>query len=215
MNDHGHYWAQQPGVEERHREFTVTLAGRPVRIRTAAGVYSASRLDPGTAVLLRRVPSPPPHGDLLDLGCGWGPVALTQALLAPLATTWAVDVNERALELVRHNASELAGHDASGAARVRAVRPQDVPAAVRFAAIWSNPPVRIGKDSLRHLLLRWLPRLDDGASAHVVVQRHLGADSLHRWLDQQLAPSGYEVARAASANGFRVLRVTRPGTPVG
>ncbi len=49
--------------------------------------------------------SRPPGGHLLDLGCGWGPIALTMALESPRATVWAVDVNERALDLVRANAA--------------------------------------------------------------------------------------------------------------
>jgi 16S rRNA G1207 methylase RsmC len=82
-----------------------------------------------------------------------------------------------------------------------------VPGDVRFDAIWSNPPIRIGKEALHALLLTWLPRLTPGAQAHLVVQRHLGADSLHAWLADALAGRA-EVTRAGSAKGYRVLRVT-------
>ena len=123
------------------------------------------------------------------------------ALHAPEATVWAVDVNERALELTRENARRL------GAVNVRAVRPDDVPEAVQFGAMWSNPPIRVGKAALHALLLRWLPRLRSGGQAHLVVQRHLGADSLHAWLAAELAGQAI-VERAGSAKGYRVLRVT-------
>ncbi len=196
-----HYFAARPASPAERRRLTVRLAGRDVEVETAAGVFSGDRLDLGTQVLLRSTPPPPATGDLLDLGCGWGPVALTLGLLAPAARVWAVDVNERARDLVRGNAARL------GLSGVRVCPPEDVPADVRFAAIWSNPPIRIGKPALHALLGRWLPRLAPGAQAHLVVQRNLGADSLHTWLAEQW-PGVLDVERVASAKGFRVLRVT-------
>jgi 16S rRNA G1207 methylase RsmC len=74
----------------------------------------------GTKVLLDNMPNPPAGGDFLDLGCGWGPISLTLATLSPHARIWAVDVNERALDLVRRNAAEL------GLENILAVRPEDV-----------------------------------------------------------------------------------------
>lgn len=197
-----HYFSASPAGAERFRELSVLLAGRPVRVTTADGVFSSDRLDPGTAVLLRTVPDPPVSGALLDLGCGWGPLALTMGMRAPRAGVWAVDTNRRAVELVRRNAADL------GLTGVRAVTPEDLPADLGFAAIWSNPPIRIGKAALHDLLLAYLPRLLPGADAHLVVQRHLGADSLHTWLSASLGVP-FEVTRVASAKGYRVLRVRR------
>lgn len=196
---HDHYFSAAPASAEDRRTLVVRLAGRDVPVRTAAGVFSPGRLDLGTEVLLRSVPDPPPAGDVLDLGCGWGPVALALALRSPACRVWAVDVNARAVDLLRGTASDL------GLASVVAVTPEEVPDDVRFAAIWSNPPIRIGKPALHALLSRWLPRLADGAAAHLVVQRNLGADSLQRWIADEL---GLPVERAASAKGFRVLRVS-------
>jgi 16S rRNA G1207 methylase RsmC len=195
-----HYFSAHPASAARPRRVVVRLAGRDVEVDTAAGIFSPGRVDLGTQVLLRAVPAPPADGDLLDLGCGWGPIALTLGLLAPRSRVWAVDVNQRALELVRANAARL------GLAGVRAAAPGDVPADVRFAAIWSNPPIRVGKAALHDLLRAWLPRLEPGASAHLVVQRNLGADPLQAWLAAQW-PGVLDVERAASAKGFRVLRV--------
>ena len=180
----------------------VRLAGRDVEVETAPGVFSPGRIDLGTQVLLRSVPSPPATGELLDLGCGWGPLALTLGMLSPAARVWAVDVNERALDLVRRNAAGL------GLTRVTAATPDAVPDDVRFDAIWSNPPIRIGKDALHTLLATWLPRLADDATAHLVVQRNLGADSLQQWLAAQW-PGMLHVERLASAKGYRVLSVAR------
>ncbi|GAA1400995.1 class I SAM-dependent methyltransferase [Oerskovia paurometabola] len=206
-----HYFTAQPASAEERRELTVRLAGREVTVEVASGIFSPGRLDLGTQVLLRSVPALPPvtpgpdgAAHLLDLGCGWGPVALTMALEAPGATVWAVDVNERALDLVRRNAARL------GLENVRAVRPENVPEEVRFAAIWSNPPIRVGKDVLHDMLLHWLPRLEPGAEAYLVVQRNLGADSLMAWLDEHLEDE-LSVSKLASAKGFRVLEVARAG----
>ncbi|WP_088289483.1 class I SAM-dependent methyltransferase [Kineosporia sp. A_224] len=194
-----HYF-RTPRAPTGSRTIHVTLAGQDVEVETAGGVFSGDRLDLGTRVLLREVPEPPATGDLLDLGCGWGPLALTLGLLSPEATVWAVDVNDHALGLTAANATRLT------LGRVRVVRPDDVPDDVRFAAIWSNPPIRVGKAELHAMLLRWLPRLTDDGAAHLVVQRNLGADSLHAWLQENLDGT---VTRAGSAKGYRVLRVTR------
>jgi 16S rRNA (guanine1207-N2)-methyltransferase len=199
--DRTHYFATPTGEAER-RVLEVPLAGRDVEVVTADGVFSGGRLDLGTRVLFRETPDPPETGDLLDLGCGWGPIALTMALRSPRARVWAVDVNERALELTRENAARLRLHG------VRAGTPGQVPDDVRFAAIWSNPPIRVGKEELHALLLRWLPRLTPDGVAHLVVQRNLGADSLHAWLTGALGPE-FSVTRAGSAKGYRVLRVAR------
>ena len=205
--DGDHYFTQEPASAMALRTLGVRLAGRDVEVVTAPGVFSSGQVDGGTQVLLREVPAPPDGGHLLDLGCGWGPLALTMASLAPGATVWAVDVNERAVDLTRRNAERL------GLPGVRAVAPDDVPDDVAFAAIWSNPPVRVGKQALHDLLLRWLPRLDAGGSAYLVVQRNLGADSLQRWLADALPARLGEVrvARRGSAKGFRVLQVSRRG----
>lgn len=195
-----HYFRTPAGDDAASRTIEVTLAGREVEVETSGGVFSGDRVDLGTRVLLREAPPPPTTGDLLDLGCGWGPLALALGLHAPKATVWAVDVNDRALELTARNARRL------NLGGVRAVRPDDIPADVRFAAIWSNPPIRVGKAELHAMLLRWLPRLADGASAWLVVQRNLGADSLHAWLAENLDAG---VERAGSAKGYRVLRIGR------
>jgi 16S rRNA (guanine1207-N2)-methyltransferase len=201
-----HYFSAEPSGPETRRRIPLRLRGRDVEVWTGSGVFSHERVDLGTRVLLREAPHPPVSGNLLDLGCGWGPLALALALDAPQAQVWAVDVNTRALSLTSDNAEAL------GLGRVRACSPDQVPADVEFDVIWSNPPIRIGKEALHALLLQWIPRLASGGSAFLVVQRHLGADSLHGWLDATLEerfPGGYAVSRLGSAKGYRVLEVRR------
>ena len=200
-----HYFTASPASPENLRRIRVRLAGRDVEVTTAGGVFSPEHVDSGTGVLLANTPPPPPGGNLLDLGSGWGPIALTLALESPHATVWAVDVNERALDLVRRNADSL------GVTNVNAVLPEDVPGDVTFRTIRSNPPIRVGKNELHGLLEHWIPRLDERSDAWLVVQRNLGSDSLQRWLAASFTP-GYSVHRAATGRGFRVLKVRRHGS---
>jgi 16S rRNA (guanine1207-N2)-methyltransferase len=194
-----HYFSSMPSSEANLRQIHARLAGRDLQLTTAGGVFSPDHVDVGTRVLLANTPAPPPGGNLLDLGCGWGPIALTLALESPRATVWAVDVNERALDLVRRNA------EIAGVSNINAVTPDEVPDDVAFMTIWSNPPIRVGKNELHGLLERWLPRLDHGTDAWLVVARNLGSDSLHRWL-QTTFPEEFSFTRAATSKGFRVLR---------
>ncbi|ROQ54414.1 16S rRNA m(2)G 1207 methyltransferase [Rathayibacter sp. PhB152] len=197
-----HYFTSTPDGDLRPRRISARIAGRDLEVTTAGGVFSPGHVDLGTRVLLDAVPDAPASGDLLDLGCGWGPISLALALGSPDARVWAVDVNQRALELVRRNCADL------GVTNVNAVLPEDVPEDVRFAAVWSNPPIRVGKAELHALLERWLPRLEADAEAWLVVQRNLGADSLLTWLTETFE-GRLEVDRISSAKGFRVIRTTR------
>ena len=206
MSGADHYFTAEPQAPARATEVVFDVAGRSYRLRAAGGVFSAGRLDPGTSVLLRKavLPGPDTTGRLLDLGCGYGAIACVLATGAPRSTVYAVDVNQRALELARANAVTIGAGD-----RVVAAAPDDVPADLEFAQIWSNPPIRIGKAELHALLDRWLPRLAPDGIAWLVVARHLGADSLAAWL----RAGGWSVERHASQQGFRVFRVTSAGNP--
>jgi 16S rRNA (guanine1207-N2)-methyltransferase len=197
-----HYFSATPTGPEHRRRLDVEVWGRRFGLQSANGVFAADRLDRGTEILLRE--SAPPSGDpvVLDLGCGYGVVALGIALACPGARVDAVDVNERALALCHDNAAELGVGD-----RVRALLPGQVEPGQTYDQIWSNPPIRIGKEALHTLLLEWLPRLEPSGTARVVVSKNLGADTLQQWLVEQ----GYGCERAASSKGFRVLVVTPAG----
>ena len=195
-----HYFDPNPAPLGPLAELEVTLAGRRLTVLVAPGVFSTTRLDPGTSVLLRtmaRQADLPEAGTFVDLGCGWGPLALTMAILAPSAHVWAIDVNPHARELTRLNAERLALENIHVADRA----PPDLPPIDR---LWSNPPIRIGKQALHELLVAWLQALAPQGCANLVVQKNLGADSLARWLTD----AGFPTTRVASAKGYRVLRAT-------
>lgn len=195
-----HYFSETPGGEFKPKQIAIELDGRSVSLTTAGGVFSPDRLDQGTSVLLEHLDEVPASGNILDIGCGWGAISLAIAHRSPKATIWAIDVNERSLELTRMNAEKL------GITNIKTAKPDEVPPDTQFSGIWSNPPIRVGKDELHSLLLKWLPKLSIAAEAYLVVQKNLGADSLHRWLESSL-PDGFSVIRVDTAKSFRVLRV--------
>lgn len=218
-----HYFDSDPGTASRPSTADLVLPDLHLRLNTDRGVFSPDKIDLGTRVLLESVPAPPATGRLLDLGCGYGPIALTLASRAPGAHVLGVDVNARAVGLARRNATE----HGLGNARLAVVTPEgglaveqgeNLPASALpdgtdlqgpFDAIWSNPPIRVGKGVLHAMLRTWLHRLSPEGTAHLVVQKHLGADSLHTWLNDQ----GLPTERIASRAGFRVLAVRRPDQP--
>lgn len=191
------YFESSPAAASKPGSVDLVLPDLHLQLATDSGVFSGDRIDPGTRVLLETVPTPPQPGNLLDLGCGYGPVALTMATRAPSGTVWAVDVNERALTLCARNAAT------AGLANVRTAPADGVPEDVLFTTIWSNPPIRIGKPALQRLLTTWLSRLTPEGAAYLVVHKHLGSDSLHGWLDDH----GWRTSRRASRSGYRVLQI--------
>jgi 16S rRNA (guanine1207-N2)-methyltransferase len=192
-----HYFDDDPDAPSDPVLVEVSLADTAFVMETDRGVFSRGHLDTGTSILLHTALPLAPTGDLLDLGCGTGPIAITMAQRSPASTVWAIDVNRRARELTAGNVAR------NHLTNVHTVAPEDVPAEITFATIWSNPPIRIGKDALHELLATWLDRLAPGGTAAFVVQRHLGADSLQRWLTER----GHDCTRVASKGGFRVLLV--------
>jgi 16S rRNA G1207 methylase RsmC len=193
----GHYFDGDPAVASRPATIRLDLPDRSLTLATDRGVFSADRVDAGTKYLLLEAPPPPARGTFVDLGCGYGPIACTLGARAPDAEVWAVDVNHRALELCRANAAQLGLHN------LRVVSVDDVPSDLVVDLLWSNPPIRIGKPALHDLLREWLGRLSPTGTAVLVVQKHLGADSLQRWLGDE----GWRVVRLGSRAGYRLLEV--------
>lgn len=206
------YFTRHPDVASRRRTIGLSLADCELRLATDSGVFSGDRVDAGTRLLLQEAPTPTPSmSEILDLGCGYGPIALTLATRAPQTRVWAVDVNERAVQLCVENAE---AHSLERVIPV-VVQPDGSPVAgdpercaelpsVRFDGIWSNPPIRIGKVALHALLTTWLDRLAPDGRAWLVVQRHLGADSLADWLQSE----GWNTERLLSRAGYRLLEVS-------
>lgn len=197
-----HYFDEQPSAVSRPRAIELVLPDVFLTLHTDRAVFSASQVDSGTRYLLQEMPEIPADSrTIVDLGCGYGPIALTTAARAPNAVVWAVDVNERARFLTSENAHS------NGLTNVRVGVAQEVPSDPPIDLIISNPPIRIGKEALRALLAYWLERLSPGGRAWLVVHKHLGSDSLADWLRRE----GYETTRLGSRKGYRILEVLARG----
>jgi 16S rRNA (guanine1207-N2)-methyltransferase len=198
MSSSDHYFTPDPTSPSTPTTHQVQVRKLQLTLAGDRGVFNHGELDWGTRVLIENA-QVPTGGVLLDLGCGGGAIAVALAKLRPNAEVWAVDVNERAIEVARRTVK------LNDLSNVRVVTVGDVPADLQFDAIWSNPPIRIGKDELHRLLREWLARLTPQGCADLVVHKNLGSDSLAKWL----AAEGYVVQRHASKQGYRVLHVTR------
>jgi len=195
----GQYFDADPSARSRRNVLRLDLPDRSLRLMSDRGVFASAAIDAGTKYLLLEAPAPPVDGTFVDLGCGYGPIACTLAARVPTADVWAVDVNRRAVALCSENAVAL------GLTNLHAVHMTEVPDDLRVDLLWSNPPIRIGKTALHDLLTGWLARLTPTGSAVLVVQKHLGSDSLQRWL----ADEGWDVRRHGSRGGYRLLEVTQ------
>jgi len=202
-NSTDHYFSASPASASRPLSYTLRTVKGKMTVTTDTGTFSHGHLDKGTKVLLDQLLTGTPDlpaGPLLDIGCGAGPIAMALAARFPDRTIYAVDVNERALQLCRTNA------EANGLHNIVIALPDDVPSDIVFAGIWSNPPIRGGKEMLHAILKLWLGRMAPTGYARLIVHKNLGSDSLQKWL----ISCGLTCDRVSSRSGFRLLHVTRP-----
>ncbi|WP_232525714.1 class I SAM-dependent methyltransferase [Actinomyces sp. zg-332] len=202
MNEH--YFTANPSKDSNKKTISVKLNGQIYRLYTDSGVFSNTRLDLGTEVLLKKAPIPAETGTFLDAGCGWGPISLSLGLYSPEAEIYSVDVNERSVELTDLNAKTL------GLENIHALEVQNAlkyfsENNIKFDLIWSNPPIRVGKEAFHSFLKTYLDLLKDNGIAYLVVQKNLGADTCIKWLNEQ----GYVANKYASQKGFRIIEVTK------
>lgn len=196
-----HYFSPDPQSSKRTSQVEFEVGELDFTLNAATGTFSSSKLDAGTKVLLKEFRQFPETGNVLDLGCGWGPIAVSIARLSPETQVYALDVNNRSLELTQENADRYL------LSNIRPVHAEQIPVGLEFQAIWSNPPIRVGKRALHELLETWLARLAPDGIAMLVVQKQLGGDSLQQWITDSFAH--LEVERINTAKGYRVIKVQR------
>lgn len=195
-----HYYTSRPSAAHEETSFDATLRGMTFRFVTDAGVFSRDRVDFGSLLLIEamRIGA---ADTVLDLGCGYGPIGMVAARLAPEGFIYMVDVNERAVELARRNLA------ANGIANAE-VRVGDGLAAVpgiAFDVILTNPPIRAGKATVYRLLEEARAALKPGGSLWVVIQTKQGAPSMKRKL-AELFGNVTDVDRKAGYHVFTAWR---------
>lgn len=193
-----HYFSNRPEAEHDEREFTFDLRGRTFRFVTDAGVFSRDRVDFGSVLLIETMEFSP-DARILDVGCGYGPIGLTAAFLAPSGHVTMIDVNERAVSLAKRNAER------NGISNVT-ILVSDLYEQVRgqtFHVILTNPPIRAGKDTVHRIFTEGYDLLADGGELWVVIQKKQGAPSalkklqeVYREVEEVERKKGYSIFRA-------------------
>lgn len=168
-----HYYSKNPTVKSDPKEWQVTIRDHRLRFKTDAGVFSKGELDFGSRLLAESFVLPEVEGDLLDVGCGYGPIGLSIAASFPDRNIHMVDVNERAMALAKDNAAlnDIKNVEIYPSDALSAVSKQD------FAAVLTNPPIRAGKETVFRIYDGAFSKLKAGGELWVVIQKKQGAPS--------------------------------------
>ncbi|MBC7289231.1 MAG: class I SAM-dependent methyltransferase [Armatimonadetes bacterium] len=196
-----HYYVSEPLVRSRPRQVNVRLRGLNFAITTDRGVFSYGEIDPGTAVLIKEIEIPE-GGEVLDLGCGYGIIGIVVAMLQPSCRVTMVDTNLRACRLALENARSLGLRNVE----VVAGDARYVLAGRRFNAIFTNPPIRAGRDLVLSLFGWAASALMPDGVLWTVIHTNKGARRYHRDLGQWFR--NVEVVRIKA--GYRVFRCSEP-----
>ncbi|MBW7477470.1 class I SAM-dependent methyltransferase [Paenibacillus oenotherae] len=195
MSDH--YYTQAPGAKHEHREYETAIRGQQLRFMTDAGVFSKTGVDYGTRVLVEALDIPS-HARVLDVGCGYGPIGIMAAKLAPRGHITMIDINERAVQLAEKNAK------LNGAANITVLQ-SDLFERVRgqeFDVIITNPPIRAGKAVVHQIFEEGAKLLASGGSMWVVIQKKQGAPSAEAKLEAIFG----NVEEVTKDKGYRIFR---------
>ncbi|NQX49403.1 class I SAM-dependent methyltransferase [Paenibacillus tritici] len=195
-----HYYSQQPEARHDRRSIDTELRGKSLRFTSDAGVFSKGDIDYGSRVLIEAMVIPDGAG-VLDVGCGYGPIGISAAYLAPKGHVTMIDINSRAVELARENAQH------NGIRNVTVMQ-SDVLSAVqgrKFDVILTNPPIRAGKAVVHQIFEQAYDHLHEGGSLWIVIQKKQGAPSAVAKLES-LFPVVEEVGKD---KGYRIIRAQK------
>lgn len=195
-----HYYTARPQAAHDEAEFTATLRGMELRFVTDAAVFSRERVDFGSALLIEAMRIAPAD-TVLDLGCGYGPIGLMAARLAPEGRVYMVDVNERAAALAQRNLAENGVTNAE----VRVGDGLEPVRGIQFDKVLTNPPIRAGKAAIYRMLDDAHQALVPGGSIWVVIQTKQGAPSMKKKL-QELFGNVADVEREAGYHVFTAVK---------
>ncbi|MDQ0209258.1 class I SAM-dependent methyltransferase [Alkalicoccobacillus murimartini] len=196
-----HYYSKKPNTQSEQKTWTAELRGHTMRLTSDRGVFSKHEVDFGSKMLIEHFEFPETEGDLLDVGCGYGPIGLTLAKEEPSRTIHLIDVNERACTLARINARQ---NHIENAVVYESDEFEHVPHN-EYAGIVTNPPIRAGKALVFSIYEQAHAHLTNGGDLWVVIQKKQGAPST---LDK-LAQLFDEVETVAKNKGYFIIRARK------
>lgn len=197
MSDH--YYSSKPETAHDRQMLSVDLRGFSLKLTSDAGVFSKNGVDYGSRVLINAMDLTGAKA-ILDVGCGYGPIGITAAKLVPDAIVTMLDINERAVELARHNAiqNQVSSNTViKQSDRLEAVRHQ------MFDVILTNPPIRAGKEIVHSIFEQAYEQLRVGGTLWIVIQKKQGApsakeklSSMFKYVEEVTKDKGYRIFRA-------------------
>lgn len=173
------YFDSKPIVASKERELTYEFLGRKLSFISDTGVFSKTRIDVGTSILLGTIVPLRLSGRILDLGCGYGVIGITIASTSADARVVCADVNERAVSLAKRNAQRL--HVDSQVETIVSDRFTNIKG--QFNTIVINPPIRAGKKITYSMYDGAYQSLIDGGSMFIVIRKAQGAPSALEYLE--------------------------------
>lgn len=196
-----HYYTKNPQSKEKRTTIQVTLNGQPFTFHTSTGVFSKKSVDFGTKTLIENFIEPKIEGDILDLGCGYGPIGIALGHKYATRHVTMVDVNERAVQLATENCAEnnVTNVTVLQSDRFKQLEKQ------QFAAIVTNPPIRAGKKIVYALFEESLAHLLPGGELWIVIQKKQGAPSAISFLSSIFA----EVETVTKKKGYFIIRAAK------
>ncbi|WXG42847.1 MAG: methyltransferase [Promethearchaeati archaeon SRVP18_Atabeyarchaeia-1] len=171
------------------------LRGVDLQFLTARGVFSYRKVDRGTIVLIDSMEIPE-KGNVLDLGCGWGPIGITISATHPQNCVIMTDINKRAIWLATQNVSLN-----KVTAEVRWGELYDPVGDAKFDAIITNPPISAGRSLVSKAIEEANHHLSPRGSLQLVARTNKGAKVISIIMENVFG----NVQEIEKKSGYRVL----------
>lgn len=191
-----HYFLNDNNLVSDIKPFNINVNGNSFTFNTDNGVFSKGELDYGTNLLIRNILKLNINGDVLDLGCGYGPIGIIIAKLTN-SNVYMSDVNKRAIHLTKMNAKKnnvsITAIESDGYLNINN----------KFDYVISNPPIRVGKKILYKLLIDTKEHLNENGKLIIVVRKEQGALSLMKDMSTY-----YNVEVLDKDKGFMIIELS-------
>lgn len=198
------YFTAKPQSEATAKEISSHFAGADYVFATSNGVFSKKRMNYGSKVLVEafiREVNVDEGAQILELGSGYGPIAIIMGKLYPQAMVTGVELNERAVELAyenakRNNATNIYWEQAD-ATTWRSDK--------QYQFVLTNPPIRAGKAVIQAFVQQAHVYLAPQGELWVVIQKKQGAPSMENFMETMFG----NVELVARDKGYWILKSKR------